>query len=99
MGMIGVAVLLANSICFLLLYKHRADDLNMRSTWLCSRNDLIANCAVLAAAAAVNVFGSQWPDLIVGVSIAALFSHGAFTVLSESIAELQKFKSPSQNPA
>ena len=44
MGIIGTLVLLGNGICFLLLYRHRSDDLNMRSTWLCSRNDIIANC-------------------------------------------------------
>ena len=47
MGIIGMLVLLGNGICFLLLFRRRADDLNMRSTWLCSRNDIIANLAVL----------------------------------------------------
>jgi cation diffusion facilitator family transporter len=99
MGIVGAAVLGANLFCFLLLYRHRTDDLNMRSTWLCSRNDIVANCSVLAAAAAVSFFASQWPDLIVGVSIAALFLKSAFTVLSESLSELQKINSPSKNPA
>jgi cation diffusion facilitator family transporter len=88
MGAIGTLVLLGNGVCFLLLYRHRSDDLNMRSTWLCSRNDIIANLSVLAAAVAVNVFDSSWPDLVVGTAIAALFLRSAFTVLTESFAEL-----------
>ena len=55
MGIIGTLVLLGNGICFLLLYRHRSDDLNMRSTWLCSRNDIIANAGVLLAAIGVYV--------------------------------------------
>ena len=53
MGIIGLLVLLGNGLCFMLLFRHRSDDLNMRSTWLCSRNDIIANLAVLLAAAGV----------------------------------------------
>lgn len=93
MGIIGLLVLLGNGFCFFLLYRHRSDDLNMRSTWLCSRNDIIANVAVLGAAGTVIIFNSQWPDVIVGVSIAALFLKSAFTVLGESFAELHKLKS------
>jgi cation diffusion facilitator family transporter len=93
MGIIGTVVLLGNGICFLLLYRHRSDDLNMRSTWLCSRNDIIANLAVLVAAAGVKLFDASWPDILVGAGIAVLFLKGAFTVLRESFAELQKTKS------
>ena len=93
MGIIGAVVLLGNGICFLLLYRHRSDDLNMRSTWLCSRNDILANLAVLVAAAGVTLFNSSWPDILVGAGIAALFLKSAFTVLRESFEELQKLKS------
>jgi cation diffusion facilitator family transporter len=89
MGIIGALVLLGNGICFLLLFRHRTDDLNMRSTWLCSRNDIIANLAVLIAAAGVTFFASAWPDIIVGIAIATLFLKSAFTVLYESLAELR----------
>ena len=85
MGIIGALVLLGNGICFLMLYRHRADDLNMRSTWLCSRNDIIANLSVLVAAAGVKVFTASWPDILVGAAIAALFLRSAFTVLRESL--------------
>src|SRR5262245_29193266 len=66
MGIIGLLVLVGNGICFLLLFIHRSDDLNMRSTWLCSRNDIIANLSVLLAAAGVSVLNSSWPDIVVG---------------------------------
>jgi Co/Zn/Cd efflux system component len=89
MGMIGALVLLGNGICFLLLYRHRVDDLNMHSTWLCSRNDIIANASVLAAAGGVKLLGSGWPDIVVGAVIAGLFLKSALTVLRESLHELQ----------
>jgi Co/Zn/Cd efflux system component len=83
MGAIGVLALAANAICFALIYRHRSDDLNMRSSWLCSRNDLIANASVLVAAGLVFVSGSFWPDVVVGIAIAALFLHSAWQVLTE----------------
>ena len=99
MGIIGVLVLLGNGICFLLLYRHRSDDLNMRSTWLCSRNDIIANLSVLVAALGVKVFDASWPDILVGAAIAALFLRSAFTVLRESFLELRLLRSQSATAA
>ena len=63
MGVIGALALVANLVCFFLLYRHRSDNLNMRSTWLCSRNDLIANVGVLVAAAGSYLLTSRWPDI------------------------------------
>ena len=93
MGLIGALVLLGNGICFFLLFRHRSDDLNMRSTWLCSRNDIIANVAVLIAAALVKIFYTSWPDILVGAAIAALFLKSASSVLRDSISELQVLRS------
>lgn len=95
MGVIGILVLLGNGICFFLLYRHRSDDLNMRSTWLCSRNDIVANLSVLAAAAGVKIYGASWPDILVGGAIAALFLRSSFTVLREAVSELRVLKSQS----
>jgi cation diffusion facilitator family transporter len=99
MAIIGILVLLGNGLCFLLLFRHRSDDLNMRSTWLCSRNDILANLSVLIAAAGVKVLDSSWPDILIGAAIAVLFLRTAFTVLHESFAELQKLKSESETVA
>src|SRR5690349_8936593 len=85
MGTIGAIALTANVICFALLYRHRADNLNMSSTWLCSRNDVIANVGVLVAAGATHLLASRWPDIIVGCIIAALFIRSAFSVLRDAI--------------
>ncbi len=87
MGGVGALALLANAVCFVLLYRHRADDLNMRSTWLCSRNDLIANTSVIAAAVLVAITDSLWPDVLVGLAIAALFLTSAGQVIREASRE------------
>jgi cation diffusion facilitator family transporter len=83
-GGIGLLALAANSLCLFLLWSHRAEDVNMRSVWLCSRNDIIANISVLAAAAAIWLAGSQWPDLVVGVGIAVLFLHSSLRVVQDA---------------
>ena len=82
--MIGLLALAANSICLYLLWRHRADDVNMRSVWLCSRNDIIANTSVLAAAVGLWLTASQWPDLLIGLGIAALFLHSSLQVLRDA---------------
>ena len=99
MGLVGAVALAANAICFFILYRHRADNLNMSSTWLCSRNDLIANVGVLIAAAASYALASQWPDLVVGVLIAALFLASAWGVLRQSVRELKASVTSIPRPA
>lgn len=89
MGVIGTIALAANFACFFLLYRHRGDNLNMSSTWLCSRNDLIANVGVLAAAAATYLLSSRWPDIVVGAVIAMLFLNSAVSVLRQSVIALR----------
>ncbi len=81
---VGIAVLAANGVCLYLLTRHRADDVNMRSAWICSRNDIVANLGVLLAAGAVAATASRWPDILVGVAIAVLFLHSAVGVLSDA---------------
>jgi len=87
MGAIGLLALAANLCCLVLLYRHRRDDINMRSTWICSRNDIIANVSVLFAALFVYWTGRSYPDAFVGLGIAALFLVSAFQVLVESLHE------------
>jgi Co/Zn/Cd efflux system component len=89
MGAIGGLALAVNSLCFGLLWRHRAEDINMRSVWLCSRNDLFANFAVLLAALAVWQTASPWPDLVVGAFICGLFLHSAWAVATEARRELR----------
>ncbi|MGB3736364.1 MAG: cation diffusion facilitator family transporter [Ilumatobacter sp.] len=88
MALMGLVALAGNTWAFALLWRHRSDDINMTSTWLCSRNDLIANAAVLAAAVAVWQFDSVWPDVVVGVAISVLFLRTARDVLRDARAEL-----------
>lgn len=89
MGVMGGIALAANLVCFILLYRHRSDNLNMSSTWLCSRNDLMANAGVLLAAAACYLLVSQWPDIIIGCIIAVLFLNSAVHVLQQSAMALR----------
>ena len=86
MGAVAFAALVANAAVLVLLRRHRADDINMRSAWLCSRNDVIANGGVLVAALGVGVSGSAWPDILVGLGIAALFGMSAAGVIREALA-------------
>ncbi len=89
MGFIGFLALIANSVCLMLLYRHKSDDVNMRSTWLCSRNDIIANLSVLVASGLVAWTQSLWPDLIVALGIALLFLQSATQVILEAKQELK----------
>jgi Co/Zn/Cd efflux system component len=89
MGAVGALALAANGVCFAMLWRHRAEDINMRSVWLCSRNDLIANVSVLLAAWSVWMTRSPWPDIAVGALICAVFLRSAFLVAREARAELR----------
>jgi cation diffusion facilitator family transporter len=90
MGTIGSIAMAANATCLVLLWRHRAEDINMRSVWLCSRNDLFANAGVLLAALAVWALHSSWPDLVVGALICAMFLRSAATVTREALDELRE---------
>ena len=88
-GAIGALALAANGLCLVLLWRHRADDINMNSVWLCSRNDIVANISVLFAASGVWLTGSGWPDIAVGLALAVLFLRSALFVLCGATKELQ----------
>ena len=84
MGLVGVLALVANGVCLWLLWRRRGDDINMRSAWICSRNDVVANAGVLVAASGVVATGSAWPDVLMGLVIAVLFTGSAVGVLREA---------------
>ncbi|MDH7972575.1 cation transporter [Sphingomonas sp. AR_OL41] len=88
MGAVGLLALLANGGVALMLYRYRSGDANMRSVWICSRNDAIGNLAVLAAAAGVVGTGTQWPDLIVAGIMASLGIVGGSQILRRALGEL-----------
>lgn len=89
MGSVGVLALLANLFCALLLYRFRGGDSNKRSAWLCSRNDVLGNLAVLIAASGVSATGAAWPDLAVASVMAALWLHASIQIIRQAIAELR----------
>lgn len=89
MGPVAVLALLINLICVYLLFSHRDDDINMNSTWICSRNDIVANTSVIGASMLVWYFHSKWPDIIVGLALSGLFLKSAFGVLSGAARELK----------
>jgi cation diffusion facilitator family transporter len=80
----GALALVANLVCLRLLWRFRADNVNLSSTFECSRNDVIANTGVIAAAGAVALFASPWPDIAVAVVIAFLFLRSAMRVTTEA---------------
>jgi Co/Zn/Cd efflux system component len=88
-GAIGLLALAANGLCLTLLWRHRTDDINMNSVWLCSRNDIVANVSVLFAAFGVWLTGSGWPDVVVGLALAVVFLRSALIVLRGATRELR----------
>jgi Co/Zn/Cd efflux system component len=87
MGVIGFMALAANLISVLLLAKYKDGDANVRSVWLCSRNDAIGNVAVMIAALGVWGTSTGWPDLIVAGIMAGLFLTSALQILSQALQE------------
>jgi Co/Zn/Cd efflux system component len=90
MGAIGFAALAANATSFGLLWAYRHGDANMRSAWICTRNDVLGNLAVLLAALGVFGTGTGWPDVIVATIMAALALQGAATVVRQSLGEIRQ---------
>jgi Co/Zn/Cd efflux system component len=90
MSAVGVTALIANAASFGLLWAYRAGDANMRSAWICTRNDVLGNLAVLLAAAGVFGTGTGWPDVVVAVIMAGLALQGSALVLRQSFGELRQ---------
>jgi Co/Zn/Cd efflux system component len=94
MGAVGGAAVLANAVSFALLWAYKGGDSNMKSVWLCSRNDVIGNLAVLLAALGVFDLGKGWPDVVVALVMACFAVQGAWVVIRLARAELQLTNSP-----
>jgi len=88
MGAIGLSALAANGAVATMLYRYRSGESNMRSIWLCSRNDVIGNLAVLLAALGVFGSGTGWPDFAVALIMAGLGISGAWQITRQALAEL-----------
>src|SRR6478609_4362083 len=92
MGVVGATALVANGASFALLWAYRGGDANMRSAWICTRNDVFGNLAVLLAALGVFGTGTGWPDAIVAAIMAGLALQGAALVIRQASAELRSGK-------
>lgn len=98
MGAVGFAALLANAAVFAMLWAYRSGDANMRSVWLCSRNDVVGNFAVLLAALGVFGTGSGWPDIIVAAVMGLLALQGAWLVIRDALAEMRQARTLAATP-
>lgn len=84
---IGVVALVVNLICFMMLNRHKKDGINLRSAWICSRNDLLANTGVIVGGLLVMATASKWPDIIIAFAIGCYVLKSAFEVIKESKEE------------
>jgi Co/Zn/Cd efflux system component len=89
MGLIGVLALLTNGGVAVMLYRYRGGDANMRSVWICSRNDALGNIAVMVAALGVFGTGTGWPDIIVAAIMATMSLWGAWQIITQARRELR----------
>jgi Co/Zn/Cd efflux system component len=99
MSIVGVVALFVNIAVAIMLYRYRVGEANMRSVWICSRNDAIGNLAVLAAALGVFSIGTGWPDIIVAGIMAALSITGGAQIIRQARAELRMERSPTTTVA
>lgn len=93
MGSIAILAFTANVVSAVLLMQYKDGDANVRSVWLCSRNDAIGNLAVLMAAGVVYLTQSRWPDLVVAFLMSGLFLHSSWLILKQAKSELKQAKS------
>ena len=99
MGALGFLALGINVVSAFVLSRFREGDANVQAVWLFSRNDEIANVAVICAAGLVAWTGKSWPDIAVAAIIALIFIHSAYQILQNALIELQDHKTSADNPA
>lgn len=84
MSVVSLMALAVNVTCFAMLYRFRSGDINLKASWICSRNDMMANAGVMIAALMVSRTGQAWPDLLVGTLIAAIVMRSAVQIIREA---------------
>jgi Co/Zn/Cd efflux system component len=87
---IGFMALIVNMICFVLLYQFRQGDVNLKASWICSRNDMLANIGIIISAVLVGQFDKAWPDWVIGSVIAGIVIHSSIAIISEARASIKK---------
>lgn len=98
MGIVGTLALIANGAVAVMLFRFREGDANMRSVWICSRNDAIGNIAVMAAAVGVFGTGTGWPDVIVAAIMAGLGISGGVQIVRQARGELRQARAGTAEP-
>ena len=87
---IGFMALIVNVICFALLYQFREGDVNLKASWICSRNDMLANIGIIISAVLVGQFDKAWPDWVIGSVIAGIVIHSSIAIISEARTSIKK---------
>ena len=88
MTWVAALALIVNLSCFIILFQFRRGDVNLRASWICSRNDMLANCGVIVAALLVPVFNSAWPDWLIAAAIALVVLQSASKIIKEANSQL-----------
>lgn len=94
MGIIGILAFAANVTCLVLLTRHKNDDINMSSSWICARNDVLVNLSVLVAAGGAAWTGSHWPDLVISMLICSFILKSSLGIIKEAQEELKPITLP-----
>ncbi len=89
MIVVGLIALVANTVCLILIHKHRNGEVHMRASWIFSKNDVIANLGVISGGLLVIWLGSSWPDLIIGLVIAAIVIRGGVHIMKDANKEIK----------
>ncbi|PKH88057.1 cation transporter [Colwellia sp. Bg11-28] len=86
---IGFMALIVNMICFVLLYQFRQGDVNLKASWICTRNDMLANIGIIISAVLVGQFDAAWPDWVIGSVIAGIVIHSSLAIINEAKVSIQ----------
>ncbi|OUR82305.1 hypothetical protein A9Q75_06200 [Colwellia psychrerythraea] len=90
---VGFMALIVNMICFAVLYQFRQGDVNLKASWICSRNDMLANIGILISAFLVGRLNTAWPDWVIGSVIAIIVIHSSIAIIREAKVSITESKS------